>query len=85
MKIKDNIINALIGTTLWSIIIVAVILFVIHKEFLIGPIVLLLGILMLPSLVLFGRTFKEVFPDIVFGMIDNGALIILVIFVRIVL
>ncbi len=77
MKIKDNVISAIIGTALWSIIIVVTVLFVIYKEFLIGPIVLLFGALIISSLFLFGRSCKSVFPDVLFGMIDNGALVIL--------
>lgn len=77
MKIKDNILSALIGTSLWSIVVVVVVLFIIYKEFLIGPIVLLLGILMMLSLLLFGRSHQSVFPDVIFGVIDNGALVIL--------
>jgi len=77
MKIKDNIINALIGTTLWSIIIIAIVLFIIYKEYLIGPVVLLLGVFIILSLLLFGRDHKSVWPDVLFGMIDNGALVVL--------
>ena len=77
MKIKDNLTTAIIGTALWSIIVVAIVLFMIYKEYLIGPIVLLLGISILLSLLLFGRNHKSVWPDVLFGMIDNGALVVL--------
>ena len=77
MKIKDNLTSAIIGTALWSIIIVAIVLFIIYKEYLIGPVVLLLGVFIILSLLLFGRGHKSVWPDVLFGMIDNGALVVL--------
>lgn len=76
MKLKESLINSLISVSLLSLIIFGVTIYFIYEQFWIGPIFILLGILHLLILKLFNRTVKSVWPDIIFGVIDNGILVI---------
>ncbi len=53
--------------------------FIYHTHF-IGPVIIGLGILCLLSLAPFKIPLKAIWPDIVFGMIDNGILAIMALF-----
>lgn len=53
--------------------------FIYHSQF-IGFVILGLGILCLVSLIPFKVSIKNIWPDIVFGLIDNGILAIMAIF-----
>jgi len=75
MKIKENLFSALISMAVLTVIVVAVISFFIYKQVWIGPIFFFLGLICLFSLRLFNRSIMSVWPDIVFGFIDNGVLV----------
>lgn len=58
-----------------SILVVGFSIYFIYDEFLIGPAYLLLAVFVVGILRLFGISLKAVYPDIIFGVIDNGVLI----------
>ena len=60
-----------------SVIIFSVSAYFIYKTQLIGWVIFALGWLCIASLLLFKITIKNVWPDIIFGLIDNGVLAIL--------
>ncbi|MFC1710731.1 hypothetical protein ACFLZJ_01060 [Nanoarchaeota archaeon] len=72
---KRGFFESIITLVILSIIIVAVSAFFIFNEPLIGPAFLVLGVLSLGVLKLFKISARSVYPDIVFGAIDNGFLI----------
>lgn len=76
MKLKESIISSIISVILLAIIIVAVTIFFIYQQFWIGPIFIVLGFLHILILKIFGRDLRSVWPDIIFGVIDNGILVI---------
>ena len=57
-------------------IIVAATMFVIYKQKWVGIVFIVLGLLHLVALKLFGREVKTIWPDLVFGAIDNGFLVV---------
>ncbi|MDD5650146.1 MAG: hypothetical protein PHF86_07000 [Candidatus Nanoarchaeia archaeon] len=76
MKLKENVINSIISVFILSIIIIAATIYFIYEQFWIGPIFISLGFLHLLILKLFKRNLKSIWPDLIFGIIDNGILII---------
>jgi hypothetical protein len=77
---KNNFISAVINIIILCVIIVAVSTYFIYDSNLIGLVILGLGILCLVSLIPFNMLIKTIWPDIVFGLIDNGILAMLAIF-----
>jgi len=77
---KKHFILAVINIIVLCIIIFAVSLYFIYDSHLIGPVILGLGILCLLSLIPFKVSINTIWPDIVFGLIDDGILAILAIF-----
>jgi len=71
---RQGFIPALISVLTVSIVIVFVISFTIYHVRIMGPVVILLGLIPLIPLKLLGRTVKSTGADIVFGMIDTGIL-----------
>lgn len=76
MKLKENIINSITSVIILSVIIITVTIFFIYQKFWIGPIFIVLGFLHLLILKIFGRDLRSIWPDIIFGGIDNGILVI---------
>ena len=74
---KKNFIIALGNVLVLCIIIFSVSAFFIHDTKTIGWAVFSLGLLCIASLSLFKIIIKNVWPDIVFGLIDNGILAVL--------
>ncbi|MFA5773169.1 MAG: hypothetical protein WC908_00655 [Candidatus Paceibacterota bacterium] len=68
---------AMIKVITLCIIIFAVSTFFIYDVKIIGWVIFALGLLCLVSLTLFNILIKNVWPDIIFGLIDNGILAIL--------
>lgn len=62
------------------IIVGAISIFLVQNTLLIGVGLIGLGVLCLLSLLLVGITIRSVFPDIIFGVIDNGILAIAALF-----
>jgi len=73
---KKNFIIALVNVVILCIIIFSVSAFFIYNTKIIGWVVFGLGFLCLVSLNLFKIKIKNIWPDIVFGIIDNGILAI---------
>lgn len=76
MAIKKNFISIIITIILLSIIIASVSAFFVYNQKLIGFILILLGIITILPLELFNFSIKSLWPDIIFGVIDNGILAI---------
>ncbi|MDD5133617.1 MAG: hypothetical protein PHD81_00340 [Candidatus Nanoarchaeia archaeon] len=76
MKNKNHFLPVLINILVLCIIIGAVSAYFVYNDRWIGLILIGLGILCLLSLKLFNVKIKNVWPDIVFGLIDNGILAI---------
>lgn len=72
---KEGIINSVLSVTILAAIILASLFLVDGKKW-IGISFIILGILHLLVLQFFGRSWQSVWPDIVFGIIDNGFLVI---------
>ena len=73
---KEGWINAIASVAVLSLIIIAVIMFVIYNQKWVGIVFITLGLLHLLALKIFGRDVKTVWPDLVFGIIDNGFLVV---------
>lgn len=77
MNMNKNFIIAILNVLILCIIIFSVSAYFIYNPKIIGWAVFALGLLCIASLSLFKITVKNVWPDIVFGLIDNGILAIL--------
>jgi len=73
---KQGVIPALTSVIAIAIVIISVISFTIYNTRLIGPIIILLGLIPWIPLRISGRTIKSTGADIVFGVIDTGILAI---------
>ncbi len=75
-KIKERTLRESITSfILLSIIVLGVSYYFVFKSGLIGPIFLFLGIINLIFLKIYKIELKSVYPDIIFGAIDNGVLV----------
>jgi hypothetical protein len=74
---KQGLIPALLSVTIITIVVISVVSFTIFHTKLIGPIIILLGLVPWIPLRIFGRTIRSTGADIVFGAIDTGILGIL--------
>lgn len=72
---KNNLVNAVTSLIFLSIITIAVSSYFVLNSFLIGPALLGVGIINLVFLKFFRITLTEVYPDVIFGAIDNGVLV----------
>jgi len=75
-KIVDNILTGLISMVAWTIVVVGSFSLLIEVKALIGPVMLVLGVLVVFSIFLFHKDIRCIIPDLWFGAIDNGVLII---------
>lgn len=73
---KEGFLSAIISVFILSIIVLAVIIFFIYENKWIGFIFILLGFLHLAALKIFGIEIKTIWPDVVFGVVDNGFLVV---------
>lgn len=73
---KEDLIKPILSVIILSVIIIAVTAFFVYNKKWIGIVFVILGFLHLFVLNLFGVSIKAVWPDIVFGVIDNGFLAI---------
>jgi hypothetical protein len=74
---KQGLIPGLLSVTIITIVVVSVVSFTIFHTKIIGPIIILLGLVPWIPLRIFGRTIRSTGADIVFGAIDTGILGIL--------
>ena len=76
---KKSFKDAIISFLLLSIIVIGVSYYFVYNNAIIGPIFILLGLLNLVFLKFYKITIASVYPDIIFGFIDNGVLVIMAI------
>jgi hypothetical protein len=74
---RQSLIPAVTSVIIISLVVVGVICFTIHNSKLIGPTIILLGLIPWIPLRLSGRTITSTGADIIFGAIDTGILGIL--------
>jgi hypothetical protein len=74
---KNHPIFALLNFLVLCVVVFSVSLYFVSHSMLIGPIIIALGLLCLVSLLPFRISYKTVWPDIVFGVFDNGMLAIM--------
>jgi hypothetical protein len=74
-KRRDNLFKAISSLIFLSIIIIAISAYFINKENLIGTAFLALGILNLIILKSLRINIAEIYPDMIFGFVDNGVLV----------
>ena len=74
-KRHSDFFGAITTWIIFSIIVIAVSAYFVFNDVLIGPAFIILGLLSLIVLKFFKIRIKSVYPDIVFGFIDNGVLI----------
>ncbi len=75
MKKLDGV-KSLVSVGLLCLVVLAVSGFFVYQKRWIGPIFILIGVLHLLVLKCFRIEIKSVWPDIMFGMIDNGILVV---------
>lgn len=73
---KEGLLNSILSISILSIIIFAAVTFFVYQKKWIGFIFIILGFLHLIVLRFFGRSIKSIWPDLIFGSIDNGFLVI---------
>lgn len=73
-KLKAGLISTIVSVLILSLIILATVIFFVYDQTWIGLIFILLGFLHLLLLKLFKINIKTVWPDVIFGVIDNGVL-----------
>lgn len=73
---KQNLITAVLSIIILSIVVVGIISFFVYQKRLIGFIFIGIGILHLLVLKILNGGLKVAWPDIVFGIIDNGFLVV---------
>ncbi|MEK6835091.1 MAG: hypothetical protein AABX61_02400 [Nanoarchaeota archaeon] len=73
---KERLITSILSIVMLSIIVLGTITFFVYEKKWIGFIFIILGLLHLLVLKVFGKKINSVWPDIIFGAIDNGFLVI---------
>jgi hypothetical protein len=77
---KNRVFLSVVNILVLCIVVMAVSSYFIYHSQYIGLVILSLGILCLVSLVPFRVSIHSIWPDIVFGLIDNGILAVMAIF-----
>jgi len=75
-KLRDSPVSSILSVAILSVIIIAATTLFVYQKKWIGLIFILLGFLHLLALRMFGIKIESLWPDIVFGTIDNGILVI---------
>ena len=76
MTKKENIINSIASVAALSTVAIGTVTFLIYQKKWMGFIFIILGLLNILVLRIFNNGIKFVWPDIVFGIVDNGILVI---------
>ena len=74
--VKDHWLKSLLSVTLLSLIAISLVMFFVYQKRFIGLVLIFLGFLHLLVLKMFGVSVKSLWPDMIFGIIDNGVLVI---------
>ncbi len=72
---KESVMNGILSVSVLSVVLLVSLSFVDGKKW-VGVSFIVLGLLHLLVLRFFGRSLQSVWPDIIFGIIDNGFLVI---------
>lgn len=72
---EERVIKAITSFTILSILVVGVSMFLVFEAAFIGPAYLILGGMGILFLKFFKINVNEVYPDMIFGLIDNGVLV----------
>ncbi|MCW8966208.1 MAG: hypothetical protein OQK82_05935 [Candidatus Pacearchaeota archaeon] len=72
---EHTFLEAILSFLLFSVVIIAVSIYFVNSKKLIGPVFLGLGILNILILKFFKIEISSVYPDMIFGIIDNGVLV----------
>ena len=75
MKVRNKFLKSIISLIIISIIVIAVSSYFVFNAKLIGPAFLVLGLINLLVMKFFKIKISSVYPDMVFGFVDNGVLI----------
>ncbi len=75
MKVKNGFLKSVTSFVLFSIVIVAVSVYFMQNDKWIGPAFLVLGFVNILIIKFFKIDLASIYPDMVFGFIDNGVLI----------
>jgi hypothetical protein len=75
MKVKNGVVKSLTSFVIISILVIGVSAYFVFDEKLIGPAFLALGLITMIFLKLFNIKVASVYPDIIFGFVDNGVLV----------
>ena len=75
-RINKGLVKSILSVIILSIITTAAVIFFVYQKKWIGFIFIILGLVHILVLKIFGVGIKNVWPDIAFGMIDNGVLAI---------
>ena len=73
---KESLINSILSVSFLSVVIIGAVIFFVYQKTWIGIIFIAIGLLHLAVLKLLGKEIKTALPDIIFGIIDNGVLVI---------
>jgi len=73
---KENVLNAVISVGILTVIILAIAYFSINQKRIIGPLLILTGIISLMPVLFFKIPFRLLKSDIIFGVVDNGILVV---------
>lgn len=77
---KHHLIASILNVLGPCVVVLGVSGYFIHQAHLIGLVIIALGMLCLLSLIPFSIPLKRIWPDIVFGVIDNGILAVMALF-----
>ena len=72
---KSDFFSALTAFIIYSVIIIGISGYFVFNDAIIGPMFIILGILGIFALKILKIKLKSVYPDVVFGVIDNGVLV----------
>lgn len=74
--VKDKLLTAVTSIALLTLLIIIVVSFSANQNFIIGPLLIFLGIISFVPAMIFKIPIHSLRPDIIFGVIDNGILAI---------
>ncbi|MBU2562825.1 MAG: hypothetical protein KJ568_00050 [Actinobacteria bacterium] len=71
---KQGLVSALISVSVLSIVIISTVWFILDKTRLIGPVLIILGLVAWIPIKISGRAIRSAGADIIFGIVDTGFL-----------
>lgn len=77
---KNKLFSTIVNVVILCLIVVAVSVYFVFDEVMIGYVLIVLAIFCLGFIKLFGVRLRSIKPDIIFGVIDNSILVLLAVF-----